>query len=85
MSKLSTEGLAAIGGLFMFLLVGCLLVALFAICGYMFDYSLMCITGRNVPFWADIIGGIATNGILLIVTVLCWIARLAGYETPFIN
>jgi hypothetical protein len=69
----------------MLLLVGCLWVAIFAIGGYMFDYSLMSITGRDVPWWADVIGGIATNGFLLIVTVLCWIARLAGYETPFIS
>lgn len=62
-----------------------LVVAVFALLGLCFDYSLFSIIGKDVPWWADVIGGIVTNGFIFITAVLCWILRLAGVEAPFIH
>jgi hypothetical protein len=85
MSELGNDGLKALGGLFMLLIVVGLWVAAFALMGWMFDYSLWSILGKDVPWYADVAGGVVSNGILVIVTVGCWIARLCGYEAPFVH
>lgn len=52
--------------------------------GWLFDYVLKSIAGRDVPFYADVIAGFFTSAYLPTVTVLCWVLQLAGFEAPFI-
>jgi len=61
------------------------LAALLAPFGLMFEYSLNTITGKNVPFWLDIIGGLVSNGIGVIVFVICLICNYAGIPSPWIS
>lgn len=51
--------------------------------GWLFQYSLYSITGKDAPWWADVIGGIVLSGFLVPLAVLCWILRLAGVDVPF--
>jgi hypothetical protein len=53
--------------------------------GFLFEYCLWSIVGKDVPFAADIVGGIVTSTFNLPVAIGCWIARLAGYPAPFIH
>jgi len=56
-----------------------------SICGYCFDYSLWCIVGKDIPWYADAIAGIVTNGLVVTVAIACWIVRLCGVAVPFIG
>lgn len=51
----------------------------------LFEYSLWCITGRDVPWYADLVGGCVLNGVNDGLAIMCWIAQLAGYSTPFLG
>ncbi len=59
--------------------------AVFIGLGFCFEYVLWSLIGRDVPFYADVIGGIVTNGFVLTATIVCWILRLAGIEAPFFH
>lgn len=49
----------------------------------LFQYSLFSITGRDVPWWADLLGGAILNGLNLPIAAICFLLRLAGMEPPF--
>lgn len=57
----------------------------FAFAGFLFEYSMWSIFGRDVPWYADVIGGLVCNAVTLPVAVCCWIARLAGVDVPFFH
>ncbi len=59
-----------------------LAVWLFSSC---FAYSLDTIFGKDVPWYADLAGGIVLNGVNIPLAVVCWIVRLAGVETPLMG
>ena len=64
---------------------GCLPLLLFNVTlgGWSIHYVLDATTGRNIPFWADILIGLFTAQISVPAMVLCWGLNLAGIDTPF--
>lgn len=70
-----------IGGVFVFLLI---LAILATPLGFMFEYCLSYWIKKDVPFWLDMLGGIATNGILFVVWVVTMICDFAGYVSPLV-
>ena len=58
--------------------VGCILASLF-------QYVLWSLIARDIPWYADLIGGVACNGFILAAAGTCWIARLCGFEAPFLH
>lgn len=53
------------------------------ICAKLFEYSLWSITGKDVPWYWDLAGGLALNGGNLPIAILCCICRACGIEAPF--
>jgi hypothetical protein len=65
---------------------GCLITILalnLTIGGVCFDYALMSLFGKDVPWYADAIAGLFLGQFAIPIAVACWIARLAGVEVPF--
>lgn len=48
-----------------------------------FEYNLWSIFGRDVPWYLDLMGGLALNGANVPLAIGCAIARAMGVETPF--
>lgn len=48
-----------------------------------FQYSLWSIFAKDVPWYADMIGGLFLEAVVIPLAVACWIARLCGVEVPF--
>jgi len=67
------------------ILVVLLFVAGFILGGLMFEYSLYSITGKDVNFMIDVLGGFIFNGALFAVWFLCFVARAIGIEAPFFD
>jgi hypothetical protein len=68
-------------------LPGCLaytaiIAAFFWLAATLFDYNLMCIIGKDVPWYADLAGGIVLNAVNLPVAVLLWIGEMCGASYP---
>lgn len=64
------------------LIYAAILGALAYVAGLLFEYSLWILVGKDVPFWADMLGGVTLNGINVPVAVICLVLRLSGVETP---
>ena len=60
------------------------LCAVVAISGFFFDYSLMTIFAKDVPWYADCLAGVVTCIITVPVGIFCWVAVLCDVETPFV-
>lgn len=58
--------------------------AVVAIAGFFFDYSLMTIFAKDIPWYADCIVGLVTCPITVPVGLLCWVAVLCDVGTPFV-
>lgn len=56
-----------------------------AIGGFFFDYSLMMIFAKDIPWYADCIIGLVTCPIAVAVGLNCWVAVLCDVEPPFIS
>lgn len=69
-------GIVLIGGFF-FLMV--------RLCMLCFEYSLMTIFGKDVPWYVDLLGGLILNGFNIPIAIVCWIIQLAGVEVPLFN
>ena len=52
------------------------------LCSACFAYSLDTIFGKDVPWYADLVGGLVLNGANIAIAVVCWIITLAGVEVP---
>lgn len=67
--------------------VGLLFLALFGglvwLWSELFEYSLWCFTGADIPGWLDVLGGLLTSGVVIPVSVGCCIAQYAGAVVPF--
>ncbi len=61
---------------------GAIVCAALYVSALCFQYSLNVLVGKDVPFYADILGGIVTGGLTIPATVLLWIATLCGVHTP---
>lgn len=70
---------AALGGLWVafYVLMG-------FICTKMFEYSLFVVTGREVPWYLDLLGGLVLNGLNFPIWVFCLIYSALGYPTPIV-
>lgn len=71
-----------LGSLLMFKLLTLAVVA--AIGGFFFDYSLMAIFTKDIPWYADCIVGLVTCPVAVAVGLGCWVAVLCDVETPFV-
>lgn len=75
----ATIGLVScVFGLYGLLIGSCLFVA--AKC---FEYSLWSVFGKDVPWYLDVLGGVALNGVNVPLAIGCAIARACGVEIPF--
>jgi hypothetical protein len=64
----------------------CGLLIFHIVLGWFFvDYSLWSILHKNLPFWADYIIGLFLGGAFAGLSLLCWILRVFGLETPFLG
>jgi hypothetical protein len=52
------------------------------ICSLMFQHSLWVITGKDVPWYLDVLGALVLNGLNIIVWVICLIIEALGIPTP---
>lgn len=50
-----------------------------------FDYSLFAISGKDVPWYADVIVGFFFGWIAAPAAIICWIIKLCGVVTPLIH
>lgn len=66
---------------------GCLIIFILfniAIGGISVDYCLWYLFEKNVPWFADVIGGIFLGEFTVPLMVLCWLLKLCGIESPFL-
>jgi hypothetical protein len=73
----------AIGGVLMSRL-GAMAVAA-AIGGFFFDYSLMTIFAKDIPWYADCIVGLVTCPVTVAIGLGCWVAVLCDVSPPFVS
>lgn len=59
-----------------------LVTFLIFLCSKMFEYSLMTIFGKDVPWYLDVIGGIALNGANVLIWFICLFYNAMGYQGP---
>lgn len=80
------KGIDKMKGVFALMIVGqsVLMVLGLWVSAMLFQYNLWSILGKDVPWYADVVGGIVAP-INLVVACGCWIARLAGYSVPFLG
>ncbi len=52
---------------------------------FCFDYCLMAIFGKDLPWYIDLIGGIVLSGVIVATTVIIWIVQMCGIATPFVS
>jgi len=64
----------------------CLLamVIIFLLGGWTFDYSLNAMVGKEIPFFADCVGGLLTAECVLVVAPFLWICHLCGMNFPMV-
>lgn len=81
------RGAAAGFGLFGFGLLGCLgvLALNLTIGGMAFDYSLMFLVGKDVPWYADAIAGLFLGELAIPLAIACWISSLCGVHPPLVH
>lgn len=60
-----------------------LLALALTIAAWLFEYSLYSITGRDVPWYLDLLGGCVLNGLNFPLAAICFILRMAGVTVPF--
>lgn len=63
---------------------GCCLLN-FLIGWWLFDYSLMAVFGKDIPWYADVLCGIFIGSALIPVALVCWVMELCGVPTPFVK
>jgi hypothetical protein len=68
------------------LVVGCILsvlVGFLVVLGKLFEYSLYSLTGKDIPWYCDVVCGFLLNGLGVVIAVVCWVVRHCGVEPPF--
>jgi len=56
-----------------------------AVTGFCFDYSLMTIFAKDIPWYADCLAGLIITPVIVAVAMGCWVATLCDVETPFVQ
>lgn len=79
-NRVSGEGVAAFGGCFGVIVLVALAMSLGPLA---FQYVLDAATGRDVPWYADLIAGTILSEIVVRVAIVVWIVKLCGVPTPF--
>lgn len=79
MASSDNEGLGGCLGLLIYIGVSVTLG------GYCFGYILETVFGKNVPWYADALGGLVLSSLAVPGAIICWILTLAGVATPFIH
>jgi hypothetical protein len=51
--------------------------------GWCFDYALWAITGRDVPWYTDLIAGALLGQFVAPIAIVCWVLQLGGLHAPF--
>jgi len=67
---------------------GCLIAILvfnLAFGGWLFDYSLYSITGKDIPWYGDMVCGLFLGEIALPAAIICWVMRMCGVDVPFVG
>jgi len=78
--KMKNGGLGlAVFGCGVYSLILFLILWLLSFC---FEYSLYIIIGKDIPWYADLIGGIVLNACIVSVAFICWVIELCGATTP---
>lgn len=75
-------GLLAIGSTLL-IIYGAIIGIIFFIITKMFEYSLWCTIGKDIPWYGDLLGAILLNGVNFPVFGICLIARMCGVDIPF--
>ncbi len=73
------------GNLFKILVMVVIIGLILWLCSACFAYSLDTIFGKDVPWYADLAGGLVLNGANIPIAVICWIVKLAGVEVPLVG
>jgi len=72
-------------GVGLFLAVFGMIIGYAAIAGFFFDYSLMTIFAKDIPWYADCIVGLFIFPVAVGAGLGCWVAVLCDVETPFVQ
>lgn len=66
---------------------GCSLIIIFNFLfgGFLCDYCLWAILGKNIHWIGDILIGLFAGEVLFPVAIICFLLKLFGVETPFVG
>ncbi len=65
---------------------GCAVLAFnLAFGGWLFDFCLWNIVGKDVPWYADVLAGLVCGQFAFPCAVVVWIVKLCGVPTPFVH
>lgn len=67
---------------------GCVLVVLLfnlLLGGFLCDYCLYSILGKNIHWFGDILIGLFAGEVLFPIAIICFLLRLFGLEAPLIG
>ena len=53
--------------------------------GFLFDYCLYSILGKNIHWLGDMLCGLVLGEVCLPLAIVCFILRLFGVEAPFFH
>lgn len=60
-----------------------IIIGIFFIVSKMFEYSLWCTFGKDIPWYGDLLGAVLLNGLNFPIFGISIIAKMCGIETPF--
>lgn len=66
-----------------FLIVAFLVAIAISIGPLAFQYVLEAATGRDIPWYVDLIAGTILSEIVMLVAIVVWVVKLCGVPTPF--
>lgn len=58
----------------------------FFVCAKLFEYSLWVLTGKDVVWYMDLLGGVICNGFLVPISFVLWLmTNTLGYTIPILH
>ncbi|NQT40259.1 MAG: hypothetical protein HQ581_22390 [Planctomycetes bacterium] len=60
------------------------LVMVVVVCPMAFDYSLWTYFGKDIPWYGDVVCGVALNGVIISAALVAWVLVLCDCEVPLI-
>ena len=79
MLKLNAQETGSVLGCFALIIVN------LSLGGWCFGYSLESVFGKDIPWYGDMVAGLFLGQFTIPSAVVCWILKLCGVETPFID